>query len=44
MHSTGVDKRARPYYLKWLHWHSFFTVECCQASALVNAHLSLSFP
>jgi len=52
MHPTGVhvcilrnavEKRARAYHLKWLHWHNFFTVERCQASALLNAHASLSF-
>ena len=37
-----VEKRARAYYLKWLHWH-IFTVEHCQASAVLNAHVLLSF-
>jgi len=31
------------YHLKWLHWHNIFTVERCRASALPNAHVSLSF-
>jgi len=52
VHSTSMNvqilrnaagKRARAYHLKWLHWHNFFTVERCQASALLNAHVSLSF-
>jgi len=52
MHPTGVhvnilrntvDKRSRVYCLKWLHWHHIFTVECRQASALLNAHVSLYF-
>jgi len=42
MHSTGVnvhmlrnavDKRARAYSVKCLHWHNIFTVERCRASA-----------
>jgi len=52
MHLTGVhvhmlrnvvEKRARAYFVKWLHWHNFFTVERRQASALLNAHVSASF-
>jgi len=52
MHPTGVhvnmlrktiDKRARTYCLKWLHWHNIFTVERRQASALLNTHVSLYF-
>jgi len=37
-----VEKRARVswYHLKWLYWHNFFTLEHCQASALLNAHVS----
>ena len=40
---NSVEKRARAYYLKWLHWHNIFAVERCQASALLNAHVLLSF-
>jgi len=29
--------------LKWLHWHRICTVKRCQASALLNAHVLLSF-
>jgi len=52
MHPTGVhvnilrktiDKRARTYCLKWLHWHNIFTVERRQTSALLNTHVSLYF-
>ena len=52
MHSTGehvnilrktIDKRARTYFLKWLHWNNIFTVEYRQASALLNTHVSLYF-
>ena len=52
MHPTGVhvnilrktiDKRARTYCLKWLHWHNIFTVERRQALALLNTHVSLYF-
>jgi len=31
------------YHLRRLHWHNFFTIERCRASALLNAHVSLSF-
>jgi len=52
MHPSGVhvnilrntvDKRARTYCLKWLHWHHIFTVERRQASAVLNVHVSLYF-
>ena len=52
MHSVGehvhilrktIDKRARTYCLKWLHWHNIFTVQRRQASALLNTHVSLYF-
>jgi len=52
VHPTGVqvhiwrntvEKRAWAYYLKWCHWHNIFAVERCQASALLNAHVLLSF-
>ena len=52
MHPTGVhvnmlrktiDKRARTYCLKWLHWPNIFTVERRQASALLNTHVLLYF-
>ena len=39
---NAVEKRAWAYYLKWFHWH-IFAVERCQASALLNAHVLLSF-
>jgi len=40
---NAVEKRAWAYYLKWFHWRNIFTVERCQASALQNAHVLLSF-
>jgi len=51
MHYTGehvhilrnvVDKLALAYSLKWLH-ETTFTVERCEASALLNVHVSLYF-
>jgi len=51
MHSTGeyvhilrkaVDKLARAYSLKWLHWNTFYG-RSCQASALLYVHVSLYF-
>ena len=40
---NAVEMRARAYYLKWFQWHNIFTVERCQASALLNAYVLLSF-
>ena len=49
MHSTGehvhilrnaVDKLARAYSFKWLHWNNFLR-ERCQASPPLNVHVSL---
>jgi len=40
---NAVEKRAWAYYLKWFHWHNIFAVERCQVSALLNAHVLLSF-
>ena len=39
---NAIEKRPWSYYLKWFHWH-IFAVERCQASALLNARVLLSF-